>query len=129
MTPQRQTTAEGHNRESSRHAGDAAGNYVSFAFTADDAGNSSSARRPSRCRTPPLLSSPSSLPDYTVECSTKCRWMTHGVRQLRKVTIEVSSETTAGDAAGNYGSFALTATDDAETALRLQTSGAGHHRS
>ena len=39
-----------------------------------------------------------------------------------EVTIEVSSETTAGDAAGNYTIVrTFTATDDAETALRPQT--------
>ena len=39
-----------------------------------------------------------------------------------EVTIEVSSETTAGDAAGNYTIVrTFTATDDAETALSTQT--------
>ena len=44
-------------------AGDAAGNYVIVrTFTAtDDAEAALRLRRPSRCRTPPLLSSPSSL--------------------------------------------------------------------
>ena len=42
-----------------------------------------------------------------------------------EVTIEVSSETTAGDAAGNYTVRTFTATDDAETALGF----ADHHRS
>ena len=45
-------------------AGDAAGNYVIVrTFTAtDDAGNSASATQTIPSKTPPLLSSPSSLP-------------------------------------------------------------------
>ena len=53
--------------------GDAAGNYVIVrTFTAtDDCGNRLfGLRRNHHCRkTPPLLSSPSSLQTYTVECS------------------------------------------------------------
>ena len=46
-----------------------------------------------------------------------------------EVTIEVSSETTAGDAAGNYTIVrTFTATDDLETALRPPDHhGPGHH--
>ena len=46
-----------------------------------------------------------------------------------EVTIEVSSETTAGDAAGNYTIVrTFTATDDAETALcHSDHHGSGHH--
>ena len=44
-----------------------------------------------------------------------------------EVTIEVSSETTAGDAAGNYTIVrTFTATDDAETALRPRTITSNH---
>ena len=56
-------------------AGDAAGNYVIVrTFTAtDDAGNSVSAKTITSRHT--ALSSPDPA-DYTVECSTRCRWMT-----------------------------------------------------
>ena len=59
-------------------AGDAAGNYVVVrTFTAsDDAGNSASATRPSRFRTPPLLSSPSCLPTTRSSAPTTCPWRT-----------------------------------------------------
>ena len=56
--------------------------------------------------------------------------MDDATRRTLEVTIEVSSETTAGDAAGNYVIVrTFTATDDAETALRLRRpSRARHHR-
>ena len=48
-----------------------------------------------------------------------------------EVTIEVMSDTTAGDAAGNYATVrTFTATDDAETVLcHADHHGSGHHRS
>ena len=45
-----------------------------------------------------------------------------------EVTIEVSSETTAGNAAGNYVIVrTFTATDDAETLCDSNHHGSGHH--
>ena len=58
--------------------------------------------RPSLSKTPRLLSSPSSLPTTRLSARMKCRWMTPRPDNCGEVTIEVSSETTAGDAAGNY---------------------------
>ena len=52
--------------------------------------------------------------DYTVECSDEMP-MDDAVASdnCGEVTIEVSSETTAGDAAGNYTIVRTPATDDA----------------
>ena len=102
-------------------AGDAAGNYVIVrTFTAtDDAGNSSSATQTITVQdttAPEFTFVPA---DYTVECSDEMP-MDDAVASdnCGEVTIEVSSETTAGDAAGNYVIVrTFTATDDAETAL------------
>ena len=99
-------------------AGDAAGNYtiVRTCTATDDAGNSSLPPRPSRSRTPPRLEFTFVPADYTVECLGRDA---DGRRATAsdncgEVTIEVSSETTAGDAAGNYTIVrTFTATDDA----------------
>ena len=62
--------------------------------------------------------------DYTVECSDEMPMDDATASDnCGEVTIEVSSETTAGDAAGNYTIVrTFTATDDAETALCLKQS-------
>ena len=98
-------------------AGDAAGNYVIVrTFTAtDDAGNSASATQTITVQdttAPEFTFVPA---DYTVECSDEMP-MDDAVASdnCGEVTIEVSSETTAGDAAGNYVIVrTFTATDDA----------------
>ena len=100
-------------------AGDAASSYtIVRTFTAtDDAGNGSSATQTIPSKTRLLLSSPSSR-RYTVECSDEMPMDDATASDnCGEVTIEVSSETTAGDAAGNYVIVrTFTATDDAETA-------------
>ena len=98
-------------------AGDAAGNYtIVRTFTAtDDAGNSASATQTITVQdttAPEFTFVPA---DYTVECSDEMP-MDDAVASdnCGEVTIEVSSETTAGDAAGNYVIVrTFTATDDA----------------
>ena len=86
-------------------AGDAAGNYVIVrTFTAtDDAGNSSSATQTITVQdttAPEFTFVPA---DYTVECSDEMPMDDATASDnCGEVTIEVSSETTAGDAAGNY---------------------------
>ena len=98
-------------------AGDAAGNYVIVrTFTAtDDAGNSASATQTITVQdttAPEFTFVPA---DYTVECSDEMP-MDDAVAadNCGEVTVEVSSETTAGDAAGNYVIVrTFTATDDA----------------
>ena len=98
-------------------AGDAAGNYVIVrTFTAtDDAGNSSSASQTITVQdttAPEFTFVPA---DYTVECSDEMPMDdATAADNCGEVTIEVSSETTAGDAAGNYVIVrTFTATDDA----------------
>ena len=98
-------------------AGDAAGNYVIVrTFTAtDDAGNSSSATQTITVQdttAPEFTFVPA---DYTVECSDEMPMEDATASDnCGEVTIEVSSETTAGDAAGNYTIVrTFTATDDA----------------
>ena len=98
-------------------AGDAAGNYVIVrTFTAtDDAGNSASATQTITVQdttAPEFTFVPA---DYTVECSDEMPMDDAcGADNCGEVTIEVSSETTAGDAAGNYTIVrTFTATDDA----------------
>ena len=98
-------------------AGDAAGNYVIVrTFTAtDDAGNSSSATQTITVQdttAPEFTFVPA---DYTVECSDEMPMDDATASDnCGEVTIEVSSETTAGDAAGNYVIVrTFTATDDA----------------
>ena len=81
-------------------AGDAAGNYVIVRTSTDrrcwkqqlgHADHHGSGHHGSEFTLVPA--------DYTVECSTRCRWRSHRVDNCGEVTIEVSSETTAGDAA------------------------------
>ena len=98
-------------------AGDAAGNYVIVrTFTAtDDAGNSSSATQTITVQdttAPEFTFVPA---DYTVECSDEMPMDDATASDnCGEVTIEVMSETTAGDAAGNYTIVrTFTATDDA----------------
>ena len=98
-------------------AGDAAGNYtVVRTFTAtDDAGNSTSATQTITVQdttAPEFTSVPA---DYTSECSDDLILDDATASDnCGEVTIEVSSETTAGDAAGNYTVVrTFTATDDA----------------
>ena len=98
-------------------AGDAAGNYVIVrTFTAtDDAGNSASATQTITVQdttAPEFTFVPA---DYTVECSDEMPMDdATATDNCGEVTIEVSSETTAGDAAGNYVIVrTFTATDDA----------------
>ena len=98
-------------------AGDAAGNYtVVRTFTAtDDAGNSTSATQTITVQdttAPEFTSVPA---DYTSECSDALILDDATASDnCGEVTIEVSSETIAGDAAGNYTVVrTFTATDDA----------------
>ena len=97
--------------------GDAAGNYViTRTFTAtDDAGNSASATQTITVQdttAPEFTFVPA---DYTVECSDEMPMDdATAADNCGEVTIEVSSETTPGDAAGNYViTRTFTATDDA----------------
>jgi predicted nucleic acid-binding Zn ribbon protein len=97
--------------------GDAAGNYtIVRTFTAtDDAGNSSTAVQTITVQdttAPEFTSVPA---DYTVECSDDMPMDDATASDnCGEVTISVSSETTAGDAAGNYTIVrTFTATDDA----------------
>ena len=85
-------------------AGDAAGNYtVVRTFTAtDDAGNSTSATQTITVEdtTAPEFTVPA---DYTAECSDDLILDDASASDnCGEVSIEVSSETIAGDAAGNY---------------------------
>ena len=104
-------------------AGDAAGNYtVVRTFTAtDDAGNSTSAQQTITVQdtTAPELSIPA---DYTSECSDDLILDDATASDnCGEVTIEVSSETIAGDAAGNYTVVrTFTATDDAGNSTSAQ---------
>ena len=104
-------------------AGDAAGNYtVVRTFTAtDDAGNSTSAQQTITVQdtTAPELSIPA---DYTSECSDDLIFDDATASDnCGEVTIEVSSETIAGDAAGNYTVVrTFTATDDAGNSTSAQ---------
>ena len=104
-------------------AGDAAGNYtVVRTFTAtDDAGNSTSAQQTITVQdtTAPELSIPA---DYTSECSDELILDDATASEnYGEVTIEVSSETIAGDAAGNYTVVrTFTATDDAGNSSSAQ---------
>ena len=90
-------------------AGDAAGNYVIVrTFTAtDDAGNSASATQTITVQdttAPEFTFVPA---DYTVECSDEMPMDdATAADNCGEVTIEVSSETTAGDAAATTPSFA-----------------------
>ena len=98
-----------------------------FAFTAtDDAGNSTSAQQTITVQdtTAPELSIPA---DYTSECDVDLILDDATASDnCGEVTIEVSSETIAGDAAGNYTVVrTFTATDDAGNS----TCSADHHRS
>ena len=96
--------------------GNAAGNYVIVrTFTAtDDCGNSASATQTITVQdtTAPELSIPA---DYTSECDADLILDDATASDnCGEVTIEVSSETIAGDAAGNYTVVrTFTATDDA----------------
>ena len=102
--------------ESETIAGDAAGNYtIVRTFTATDAcGNSSSASQTITVEdtTAPELSIPA---DYTAECSDELILDDATASDnCGEVTIEVSSETTAGDCDGSYTvTRTFTATDDA----------------
>ena len=97
-------------------AGDAAGNYtVIRTFTAtDDAGNSTSGTQTIAVQdtTAPELDIPA---DYTAECSDDLIFDdASATDNCGEVTIEVSSETIAGDCPGNYTVVrTFTATDDA----------------
>ena len=96
-------------------AGDCAGNYtITRTFTAtDDCGNSSSATQTITVQdtTSPEFSVPA---DYTAECSDELLLDdATATDNCGEVSIEVSSETTAGDCAGNYTiTRTFTATDD-----------------
>ena len=102
--------------ESETTAGDAAGNYtIVRTFTATDAcGNSTSASQTITVEdtTAPELSIPA---DYTAECSDELILDdATATDNCGEVTIEVSSETTAGDCTGSYiVTRTFTATDDA----------------
>ena len=102
--------------ESETIAGDAAGNYtIVRTFTAtDDCGNSTSATQTITVEdtTAPELSIPA---DYTAECSDELILDdASATDNCGEVTIEVSSETIAGDCAGSYTVVrTFTATDDA----------------
>ena len=98
-------------------AGDAAGNYTvvrTFVAT-DDAGNSTEAQQTITVEdttAPEFTSVPA---DYTSECSDALILDDATASDnCGEVTIEVSSETISGDAAGNYTVVrTFTATDDA----------------
>ena len=97
-------------------AGDCAGNYtVVRTFTAtDDAGNSTSATQTITVEdttAPEFTSIPA---DYTAECSDELILDDASASDnCGEVSIEVSSETIAGDATGNYTVVrTFTATDD-----------------
>ena len=96
-------------------AGDCAGSYtIVRTFTAmDDAGNSTSATQTITVEdtTAPELVIPA---DYTAECSDELILDEASASDnCGTVSIEVSSETLAGDAAGNYTVVrTFTATDD-----------------
>jgi len=102
--------------ESETTPGNATGNYViTRTFTAtDDAGNSTSTSQTITVvdTTAPILNVPA---DYTVECSDEMPMDDATASDnCGEVTIEVTSETAAGDAAGNYViTRTFTATDDA----------------
>ena len=102
--------------ESETIAGDAAGNYtIVRTFTATDAcGNSTSASQTITVEdtTAPELTIPA---DYTAECSDELILDdATATDNCGEVTIEVSSETTAGDCDGSYiVTRTFTATDDA----------------
>ena len=102
--------------ESETIAGDAAGNYtIVRTFTATDAcGNSTSASQTITVEdtTAPELSIPA---DYTAECSDELILDdATATDNCGEVTIEVSSEETAGDCDGSYTvTRTFTATDDA----------------
>ena len=112
-------------------AGDAAGNYtVVRTFTAtDDCGNSTTATQTITVEdtTAPELSVPA---DYTAECSDELVMDDASASDnCGAVSIEVSSETVAGDAAGNYTVVrTFTATDDAgnSTSADADHHGGGH---
>ena len=97
-------------------AGDCAGEYtITRTFTAtDDCGNSSSATQTITVQdttSPEFTSVPA---DYTAECSDELLLDdATATDNCGEVSIEVSSETTAGDCAGNYTiTRTFTATDD-----------------
>ena len=102
--------------ESDTIAGDAAGNYtIVRTFTAtDDCGNSTQATQTITVEdtTRPELTIPA---DYTAECSDELILDdATATDNCGEVTIEVSSETTAGDCDGSYTvTRTFTATDDA----------------
>ena len=102
--------------ESETTAGDAAGNYtIVRTFTAmDESGNSTSASQTITVEdtTAPELSIPA---DYTAECSDELILDdATAIDNCGEVTIEVSSEETAGDCDGSYTvTRTFTATDDA----------------
>ena len=102
--------------ESETTSGNATGNYViTRTFTAaDDAGNSTSTSQTITVvdTTAPILNVPA---DYTAECSDEMPMDDATASDnCGEVSIEVTSQTTAGDAAGNYViTRTFTATDDA----------------
>ena len=105
--------------ESETTSGNATGNYViTRTFTAtDDAGNSTSTSQTITVvdTTAPILNVPA---DYTAECSDEMPMDDATASDnCGEVSIEVTSQTTAGDAAGNYViTRTFTATDDAGNA-------------
>ena len=105
--------------ESETTPSNATGNYViTRTFTAtDDAGNSTSASQTITVMdtTAPILNVPA---DYTAECSDEMPMDdATALDNCGEVSIEVTSQTTAGDAAGNYViTRTFTATDDAGNA-------------
>ena len=108
-------------------AGDAAGNYViTRTFTAiDDAGNATSATQTITVQdttSPEFTFVPA---DYVVECSDVMPMDdATAADNCGEVTIEVTGEIVAGDAAGNYVIVrTFTATDDAgNSSLRRRPS-------
>ena len=103
-----------------------AGNYVIFALHTDDAGNSATASQTITVQdttAPEFTFVPA---DYTVEWFDEMPMDDATASDnCGEVTIEVSSETTAGDAAGNYVIVrTFTATDDAGNSATFTN----HHR-
>ena len=93
--------------------------YIVRTFRTDDAENSS-ATQTITVGTPQLYEF-TFVTDYTVECSTRCPWTTPRRLTTAAVTIEGPARRPLAMLRATTPSFARSATDDAETALRPPT--------